>query len=256
MPRIEDVTKDAVLGGRLTLWQPRRGHRVGHDAILLAAATAAAGGERAVEFGAGVGAAGLALAARVPGLAVTLVEVDRGLAALAAKNAGLNGLADRVCVVAADACDPDALAAAGITPGSSNRVLMNPPFHDPARHNLSPDPGRRRAYAGGLETLARWCAAAARVLASGGVLTLIWRADELDEIPGVLASAFDAIAVLPVLPRPGAKPIRVLVRARKGQPAARLTACPALILNDEAGRPSAAAEAILRGGAVLPLEPA
>jgi tRNA1(Val) A37 N6-methylase TrmN6 len=59
-----------------------------------------------------------------------------------------------------------------------------------------------------------------------------------------------------VLPRPGAKPIRVLVRARKGQPAARLTAYPALILNDEAGRPSAAAEAILRGGAVLPLEPA
>ena len=34
-----ETTEDAVLGGRLILRQPRRGHRVGHDAILLAAAT-------------------------------------------------------------------------------------------------------------------------------------------------------------------------------------------------------------------------
>ena len=35
------ITQDAVLGGRLRLRQPKRGHRVGHDAILLAAATGA-----------------------------------------------------------------------------------------------------------------------------------------------------------------------------------------------------------------------
>ena len=33
-----ETTDDAVLGGRLRLLQPKRGHRVGHDAILLAAA--------------------------------------------------------------------------------------------------------------------------------------------------------------------------------------------------------------------------
>ena len=32
------ITDDAVLGGRLELLQQKRGHRVGHDAILLAAA--------------------------------------------------------------------------------------------------------------------------------------------------------------------------------------------------------------------------
>ena len=37
----EQFTDDAVLGGRLILRQPRTGHRVGHDAILLAAATEA-----------------------------------------------------------------------------------------------------------------------------------------------------------------------------------------------------------------------
>ncbi len=65
------------------LRQPLRGHRFGHDAILLAAATAAHAGEHAVDLGAGVGAAGLALARRVEGLDVTLVEIDPALAALA-----------------------------------------------------------------------------------------------------------------------------------------------------------------------------
>src|SRR5215208_6092627 len=81
------VTDDAVLGGRLRLRQPRRGHRVGHDAILLAAASRGRRGDHVVDLGAGVGAAGLALARRVPGLSVTLVEIDPGLAALAAENA-------------------------------------------------------------------------------------------------------------------------------------------------------------------------
>ena len=62
------TTLDAVLGGRLSLRQPRRGHRFGHDAILLAAATDARSGQHAVELGAGVGAAGLALAKRIDGL--------------------------------------------------------------------------------------------------------------------------------------------------------------------------------------------
>ena len=76
-----------MLGGRLRLRQPARGHRFGHDAILLAAACPARAGEQVVDLGAGVGAAGLALAARVDGMPVTLVEIDPQLAALAAENA-------------------------------------------------------------------------------------------------------------------------------------------------------------------------
>src|SRR5436305_14154506 len=87
------TTEDAVLGGRLTLRQPKRGHRVGHDAILLAAATEACAGEYVVELGAGVGAAGLALAQRIAGTTATLVELDADLAALAQENAVRNGLA-------------------------------------------------------------------------------------------------------------------------------------------------------------------
>src|SRR5215510_7487271 len=92
----DTLTDDAALGGRLRLLQPARGHRFGHDAILLAASTEAQPGESAVDLGAGVGTAGLALAVRCSGVRVTLVEIDERLTALATENAKRNGLQDRV----------------------------------------------------------------------------------------------------------------------------------------------------------------
>ena len=156
-----DTTDDAVLGGRLRLKQKKRGHRVGHDAILLAAATAARSGDRVVEFGAGVGAAGLALAVRCQEVEVTLVEIDPELSGIAAENIARNGLAERVRAVALDVtASADEFAAHDIGPGSADRVLMNPPFNDPARQNVSPDPARRAAHAAGEGLLAAWVDAA------------------------------------------------------------------------------------------------
>ena len=247
-----ETSDDAVLGGRLLLRQPLKGHRVGHDAILLAAATGGRDGEHAVEFGAGVGAAGLALAQRVPGLSVTLVEIDPALCALAAHNAARNGLAGRVRAVAVNVEDAAALAAAGLAAGTADRVLMNPPFTDAARHNVSPDARRRLAHVAGPDLLRRWLASAAAVLKPGGILTLITRADARAEALAALAGDFGDVAVLPVYPRPAAPPIRVVIRAAKGATAASRDAA-GLVLNDGSGRPSAAAEAILRGGATLSL---
>src|SRR5499427_2919498 len=111
----DPTTEDGLLGGKLTLRQPLRGHRFGHDAVLLAAATPARRGEHAVELGAGVGAAGLALARRVEGLAVTLVELDPNLAALARENSARNLLSERVRAICLDAAAPVAqFAAAGL----------------------------------------------------------------------------------------------------------------------------------------------
>ena len=245
-----ETSEDAILGGRLRVRQPLRGHRVGHDAILLAAATAARSGELAVDLGAGVGAAGLALAARVAGLKLALVEIDAGLCALAADNARLNRLDDRTVVLACDVEDTDAVLAAGLSAGSVDRVLMNPPFHDAQRQNTSPDPRRRLAHSGGPGLLARWVSASARLLKSQGVLTLIWRADGLDDVLAALQPEFGTIAILPVHPRPGVPPIRVLVRAVKGGGGSQ-TVCEALVLNDERGQPTDAAEAVLRAGKTL-----
>jgi tRNA1(Val) A37 N6-methylase TrmN6 len=248
----QDVTDDAVLGGRLRLLQPRRGHRVGHDAVLLAAAAVANAGDRAVELGAGVGAAGLAFAWRVPGLRVTLADVDQGLVALANENAARNGLADRVVAVVADvAGSAETLSVAGLTAGCAQHVMMNPPFNDPASLQTSPDHGRARAHTAKAETLTSWVKTAYRLLDGNGTVTLIWRADGLADVLQALAG-FGGIAVMPVHPQADAPAIRLLVRATKGS-RAPLRLSPGLVLNGADGRPTASTEAVLRDAAPLPL---
>jgi tRNA1(Val) A37 N6-methylase TrmN6 len=251
--RAGELTDDGVLDGRLRLLQPRRGHRFGHDAILLAAATAARAGEHAADLGAGVGAAGLALAMRVPGLRVTLIEIEPALAALARENASRNGLGDRVTAVALDVTAvPDAFARHGLAAGTLDRVLMNPPFRDPARAQSSPDALRRRAHAAPSGGLASWITTAARLLRPDGVLTLIYPAECLGDVLAGVDANFGAVAMLPVHPRPGAAAIRVLVRATKGSRAS-LTLLPGFVLQCENGAPDPAAEAVLRHGALLEL---
>ena len=251
-----DITDDAALGGRLRLFQKRSGHRFGHDAILLAAAAQASGGDRVVDLGAGVGAAGLALAMRVADLSVTLVERDPELAALARRNIERNGLGDRAVALALDVRSaPEIFSGSGLEPGSADGVIMNPPFNDPARLNASPDPHRRAAHiAANVEgelTLDGWLAAAAGLLHTAGRLALIWRADGLAEVLAALPPRFGAVSVLPVHGRPDRPAIRVIVRASRGG-RAPLRLLPALHLNDAAGRPTAAAEDVLRRALPLP----
>jgi tRNA1(Val) A37 N6-methylase TrmN6 len=249
----ERTSEDALLGGRLVLRQPLRGHRFGHDAVLLAAATSARPGDRAVELGSGVGAAGLALARRVGGVTVTLVEIDPALAALARDNAARNGLAERVAVACLDVAAGDAeFTAAGLTPGSADHVLMNPPFNPP--QNASPDPPRRLARSASPETVPQWVGAAARLLRRQGLLTLIWRVDGLADLLAVLNAGFGGIALLPVHPKPGAPAIRVLIKAAKDSNAP-LVLLPGLGLAESNNKPTAPAEAVLRDGAALNLTP-
>jgi len=249
MTDFADLTEDGFLGGRLRLRQPKAGHRAGHDAMLLAAATAARAGDRVVEFGAGVGAAGLALASRVAPIALVLVEIDPKLADLARRNAAGNDLPAEICELDL-ASDADAFAAVRILPDSADVVLMNPPFNDPARHRSSP--ARQIAHVATATTLAQWVHAARRVLKSGGALTMIWRADGLGDVLAALERGFGSVAVLPVHGKAGAPAIRILVRAVKGG-RAPLAIYPAMMLNDAEGRPDPTAQAVLGGQMVLPL---
>lgn len=249
---LASITTDAFLGGSLILRQPKRGHRAGHDAILLAAATAAQPGHRVIEFGAGVGAAGLALARRVDGLDLTLVEISEPLAALAQENAKTNAVAANVLAldVAASAA---VFEAAGLCADSADVVLMNPPFNDAGRHRASSDPDRRLAHVASGTTLEDWVHAARRALKPGGALTLIWRADGLAEVLAALGRGFGTLTVLPVHPDPGRPAIRVLVRAVKGG-RAPMEMLPALVLNDAAGLPTAEVQDVLAGRAALSLD--
>jgi tRNA1(Val) A37 N6-methylase TrmN6 len=251
MTEASQFTEDAFLGGRLRLRQPKSGHRAGHDAMLLAAATPARPGDRVVELGAGVGAAGLALARRVAGLKLVLVEIDSALAGLARGNAAANAISADVVVLDVTS-DAGAFAAAGLAPDSVDVVLMNPPFNDPARHRASPDKARVSAHVASPATLESWVHASRRMLKSGGVLSLIWRADGLAEVLAALDRGFGSLKILPVHGEAATPAIRVLISAVKGGKAP-VQIHAALVLNDESALPNKQVQEILAGKGVLPL---
>jgi tRNA1(Val) A37 N6-methylase TrmN6 len=242
---LADTTEDAFLGGQLRLRQPKSGHRSGHDAILLAAATSARAGDRVVEFGAGVGAAGLALARRLGGIELVLVEIDPRLASLARDNASANAIEADVIVLDVTSA-AEAFSSAGLKPDSADAVLMNPPFNDAARHRASPDQARASAHVADGETLEAWVHASRRLLKSGGALTLIWRADGLADVLAALGRGFGSLSILPVHGDAGKPAIRVLVRAVKGG-RAPMRICPGLLLKDESGLPNKQVAKMLAG---------
>lgn len=238
------LTDNAILNGRLRLLQPKRGHRFGHDAILLAAAVPAAANEHAIEFGSGVGAAGLALLARIGGARLTLIEIDPALAELAVQNIARNGFANAARVIAMDAgAPPQQFSARGLAAGIADHVFMNPPFNDATRP--SPDRMRKQAHVASPGLLADWIGGATHLLRDGGTLTGIWRADALPDVLAALSEGFGSISVLPVHGKEREPPIRAIVRAVKGGGAA-LACLPPLVLNDSDNHPTPEAEAIMR----------
>ena len=247
------LTDDAILGGKLRLLQPQRGHRFGHDAVLLAAAVPARPGQQAIELGAGVGAAGLALLARVPGLRLSMVEIEPALAKLADENIARNGFSEQARALNLDVAAPARnFAARGLYSGMADHVFMNPPFND-ASQQASPDSLRRVAHRASKDNFSTWLRAATLLLRPAGMLTLIWRSDGLGDILSALSPGYGAVTILPVHPDADKPAIRAIVRAVKAS-RAPMSILPGFVLNED-GAASASAERVLRGAEALPPPP-
>lgn len=244
-----DLTRDAFLGGRVHVLQPRAGYRAGIDPVLLAAAIPATPGETALELGCGAAPALCCLGARVAGLSLAGLELQPGYAALARRNLSENGLFGTILIgdVAQPPADLRAIAA--------DHVLLNPPYFRPGTRSPAPDPGREIALAGPAP-LAAWIDTAARRLRPGGTCHVILRAERLPEVLTALDARLGAIEALPLLPRAGAAPRLVLLRARKaGRAAFRLHAGLVLHAGDSHGRDgddyAPAVSAVLRDSEAL-----
>jgi tRNA1(Val) A37 N6-methylase TrmN6 len=251
MVEADATSLDAILGGRLRLRQTRDGHRVGLDAVLLAAA-AGAPVARLIDVGAGVGAVGLALLQRWPQATGALIEIDPALAALAEANAALNGLADRARVVVADALDAKSRRAASLADGAAELVITNPPYLAADAARVSPDGRRARAHVAGAGSaaLADWVVACLALLAPGGRFVMIHRADALAALLPAFARRLGDLALRPVHPRADAPAIRLLISGIKGSKAP-LRLLPGLTLHEADGAPTPLAAALQRGEATL-----
>lgn len=241
-----DLTDDGMLGGRLRILQPAKGHRASIDAVLLAAAIPAVAGEMALEGGAGVGTASLCLARRVAGLSVDALEIDPELAALAQQNAERNGLGDAIEVYCGDINSPPYR----ITPNSYHHVFMNPPFLRPDTNNLPAQAGRAAARMEGGASLRDWIKFAVSMARPSGCITLIHRVDRLDDVLAALKGRAGGCEIFPLWPG-GGKPAKLfLLRAYKGNEAP-LSLLPGLVLHEAGTKYSGAAEEVLRHGGAL-----
>jgi tRNA1(Val) A37 N6-methylase TrmN6 len=244
---MDETTEDRVLDGRVRLRQPERGYRAGLDAALLAAACDAGDGARVIEAGCGAGGALLAAAARRPGARFVGVERDPKAVALAQQNIALNDMAGRVEVLAGDV----ALRFSGLGLEPFDAAMANPPFFDDPDALRGPAAERRGAWMAddGLEA---WIGFLSKAVREGGRITLVHRADRLEDILSLLAAKAGSVQIRPVQPFADEPAKRVLVRAIKtGKAPLRLL--PALVLHDRGGgKHTAETEAILRGTADLP----
>ncbi len=228
------VTKDDLLYGALTLRQPAEGPRVNVDTILLSAYvrdTFPRTGGRILELGCASGAVSLILALRFPDAALTGLEIQEDLAALAEENAALNGLSGRISVVRGDLRNSGTL----FPPQSFDCVAMNPPYGEPGRGRPSASRADRAARQG------IWCspgevASAARyLLKHRGRMYVVFRAGRTAELLASLSERdVEPKRIRFVHPLPGRKASVVLVEAlRGGKPG--MTVEPPLFIEDGSG---------------------
>lgn len=251
---MQDPVQSDFLGGRVTAWQPVDGYRAGVDPVLLAASLPARSGQTALELGCGVGVASLCLMARVPGLAVTGLELQPVYAGLARRNAADNAIekSTRFEVLTGDLTAlPDVLRQQQF-----DNVFANPPYFLRDRSTAARDAGRDIAL-GGDTPLEAWVEVAAKRCKPKGYVSFIQRIERLPALMAAMSTCLGSLQVLPLIPRRGRDAQLVLIRGRKnGRADFRLH--DGLVLHDGARHEkdgddySEVAANVLRHGAALP----
>lgn len=243
---IQDVTQDYLLGGKVAIRQPTHGYRVAIDPVFLAASVCAEPGETVLDIGAGVGAASLCLARRLPQVRVTGLEIQRDMLKLAVDNITLNDLRGRVEMLHGDLTAPPPRLAAG----TFAHVMTNPPYLEAAKGNPSPHEGKQTSHMESSATLERWAKFSLLMVRPKGTITFIHRADRLDQILALFSGKVGEVTIYPLWPGKDKPAKRVLIRVRKNSNAP-MTLLPGMMLHDFQGRFTPEADYILRDGVGL-----
>jgi tRNA1Val (adenine37-N6)-methyltransferase len=207
----DDVTADSLLRGRVRLYQPARGARMSLDPVLLAGFVKPPYG-RFLDIGCGSGPLSFLLLATDPDATGVGVEIQRRLAALAARGAEENGWAERLEII-----DGDVRAlGARLGEASFDLVVTNPPYRTVESSPPSPNLERALAFNEIALRLGEWVKAAAGAVRRGGRVAAILPAQRSQELSrALLNGGLRRVRQRFVCPRAGDPPSRILIEARR-----------------------------------------
>ena len=214
------TTTDTLLGGQIHFEQPEQGYRSAIDPILLAAGAPPVkpdpvkSDKTVLDLGAGAGAALLCFLFHNPTASGVGIEQDSALVDLLTKNIQRNFWQDRATAIKGT-IEPETKIA-DLPFAAYDRVLINPPYYQDHRHDLSPDPDRRQAMSESTATLQDFVAYGLRRLRPRGWISLILPPARLTEALGALSEKTGDIQLLPIFPHEGKPASRLLINARKG----------------------------------------
>jgi len=210
-----DVTVDALLRGRVTLVQPRRGFRASLDPILLSGFLSPPFGHF-LDIGCGTGAVAFLLLARDARSSGVGVELQARLHTCLAEGARRNGWGERLALHLGDVV----AWSKGQPSAAFDLVATNPPFRRGSPR--SPHPERAQAHHEVSLELQDWIAVAARLVKPTGRVAAIFDAARSDELADALdKGGLTLVRRRLVCPHEGAAPSRVLIEATPAVGSAR-----------------------------------
>ncbi|MDG1708380.1 MAG: methyltransferase [Emcibacteraceae bacterium] len=232
-----EITHDEFLGGRIKLYQPSKGYRISSDSVFLAACLTVKKGEKILDVGAGNGAILSCLLARIKVDATYHgIEIQNDLIELARKNNSQNIEYYQGDVFSdVKECEPN----------SYHQVVSNPPYYDKGTVTNSPYETKAMAFGKSMDDLKLWIERLVRLTRPKGFVTVVHRADRLNDIISVLSQKCGSIIIHPFFPKQGKDANRVIIRAQKDTKGL-LTLKSGLIVHKSDGTYSEAAENILR----------
>lgn len=238
-----DVTEDQILGGRVRLLQPSQGYRTAIDGILLAAAVDATPKSKILDLGSGVGTVGLCLVTRQKNVGSIIgVEQNSHLCSLARKNALINSVAEQVYILEADIRDQIIIPSDRLF----DQVMMNPPYFKQNQiGRRSSNLLRQQALYENDLILDDWLKIAWNCVKSNGIITLIHLTHRLPDIFHFFDQKTCSIKVYPLWTNPHTQAKRLIIQITKGRKSP-FEICRGLVLHQENGHYSVAAENILR----------
>ncbi|GHF23266.1 methyltransferase [Kordiimonas sediminis] len=243
---VEPFTIDDFLGGALRLRQPRDGYRISMDTVLLAASVQAKPGETVLEGGVGSGGAALCLAHRLPGVKVYGIDMQDHMLAYARQNILENNLSEQVTV------EHGSIKDLSCPEATYDHVMINPPYLAAGKAIRPPAETKGLAHMDSTANLKDWIKFCIYQVKNRGTVTIIYRADRMDEVIAHLYRRVGELKIMPLWPRLGSPAKRVIIQGRKGiHGASKLL--PGLALHGEQDRYTEEAEAILRKGKSLQL---